>query len=169
MFYNWVFSELLFVGVYFEFEVFGFFVMFVYDGDLEVIGGLIDFYGINFYNLMMVIVVLGVGLILFDFVLMLGVFVIGFGLEWLILFEVLCDFLIDLYWRYLDLFLVVIGENGVLFFELLCVVCVEDMEWIVYLVGYIVVLFEVMDVGVFVEEYIVWLLFDNWEWVDGYM
>ena len=166
--HNRVFSEPLLAGAYPELEALGLPAMPVHDGDLEVIGGSIDFYGINFYNPTTVTAAPGAGPIPFDLVPTPGVPVTGFGPEWPILPEALRDLLIDLHRRHPDLPPVVIGENGASFPEPSRAARVEDTERIAYLAGHIAALSEAMDAGVPVEEYTVWSLLDNWEWADGY-
>lgn len=62
-------------------------------------------------------------------------------------------------------------ENGVFFYDLFVVIdgCVDDLLCVYYLCIYIVVVCDVILCGVDVCGYCVWLLFDNLEWVLGFV
>ncbi|MFK3678912.1 glycoside hydrolase family 1 protein [Microbacterium sp. NPDC090218] len=166
--HNRVFSEPLLTGAYPELEALGLPSLPVQDGDLEAIGGSIDFYGINFYNPTTVTAAAEGSPIPFDIVPTPGVPVTGFGQDWPIMPSALRDLLIDLHARHPHLPPVIIGENGASFPEPERAGRVEDTDRIAYLSGHIAAVGEAIDAGVPVEEYTVWSLLDNWEWADGY-
>lgn len=166
--HNRIFSEPLLAAAYPELEALGLPTMPVRDGDLAVISGSLDFYGINFYNPTTVTAASEGSPIPFDLVPTPGAPVTGFGSEWPIMPEALRNLLIDLHERHPNLPPVVIGENGASFPEPPRAGRVADTERIAYLAGHIAAVSEAMDAGVPVEEYTVWSLLDNWEWADGY-
>ena len=166
--HNRVFSEPLLTGTYSDLESLGLPPMPVRDGDLEEIGGSIDFYGINFYNPTTVTAAAEGSPIPFDIVPTPGAPVTGFGPEWPIVPGALRDLLVDLHARYPRLPPVIIGENGASFPEPPRAGRVDDTDRIAYLAGHLAAVGEAMAAGVPVEEYTVWSLLDNWEWADGY-
>ncbi|WP_407358177.1 GH1 family beta-glucosidase [Microbacterium sp. LTA6] len=166
--HNRLFSEPLLDGSYPDLEALGLPAMPVRSGDLELIGGSIDFYGVNFYNPTTVTAANGESPIPFDIVPTPGVPVTGFGPEWPIMPEALRDLLIDLHRRHPQLPPVIIGENGASFPEPESAGRVEDADRIDYLAGHITAVAEAIEAGVPVTEYTVWSLLDNWEWADGY-
>ena len=166
--HNRVFSEPLLTGAYPDLEALGLPPMPVQDGDLEAIGGSIDFYGINFYNPTTVTAAGEDSPIPFDIVPTPGVPVTGFGPEWPIMPGALRDLLIDLHARHPHLPPVIIGENGASFPEPERATRIDDTARIDYLAGHIAAVGEAIGAGVPVEEYTVWSLLDNWEWADGY-
>ncbi|MGV2902787.1 glycoside hydrolase family 1 protein [Microbacterium sp. AGC62] len=166
--HNRVFSEPLLTGTYPDLESLGLPPMPVRDGDLEEIGGSIDFYGINFYNPTTVTAAAEGSAVPFDIVPTPGAPVTGFGPEWPIVPGALRDFLLDLHVRHPDLPPVIIGENGASFPEPPRAGRVDDTDRIAYLAGHLAAVGEAMAAGVPVEEYTVWSLLDNWEWADGY-
>lgn len=166
--HNRIFSEPLLDGRYPDLEGLGLPPMPVQDGDLEAIGGSIDFYGINFYNPTTVTNAEEGSPIPFDIVPTPGAPVTGFGPEWPIMPTALRDLLVDLHTRHPHLPPVIIGENGASFPEPERAARVDDVERIEYLAGHIAAVNDAIDAGVPVEEYTVWSLLDNWEWADGY-
>lgn len=166
--HNRIFSEPLLDGRYPDLEGLGLPLMPVQDGDLEAIGGSIDFYGINFYNPTTVTNAEEGSPIPFDIVPTPGAPVTGFGPEWPIMPTALRDLLVDLHARHPHLPPVIIGENGASFPEPERAARVDDVERIEYLAGHIAAVNDAIDAGVPVEEYTVWSLLDNWEWADGY-
>lgn len=166
--HNRVFSEPLLTGTYSDLESLGLPPMPVRDGDLEEIGGSIDFYGINFYNPTTVTAAAEGSPIPFDIVPTPGAPVTGFGPEWPIVPGALRDLLVDLRARHPRLPPVIIGENGASFPEPPRAGRVDDTDRIAYLAGHLAAVGEAMAAGVPVEEYTVWSLLDNWEWADGY-
>lgn len=166
--HNRVFSEPLLTGTYSDLESLGLPPMPVRDGDLEEIGGSIDFYGINFYNPTTVTAAEEGSPIPFDIVPTPGAPVTGFGPEWPIVPGALRDLLVDLHARHPRLPPVIIGENGASFPEPPRAGRVDDTDRIAYLAGHLAAVGEAMAAGVPVEEYTVWSLLDNWEWADGY-
>jgi len=166
--HNRIFSEPLLDGRYPDLEGLGLPPMPVQDGDLEAIGGSIDFYGINFYNPTTVTNAEEGSPIPFDIVPTPGAPVTGFGPEWPIMPTALRDLLVDLHTRHPHLPPVIIGENGASFPEPERATRVDDVERIEYLAGHIAAVNDAIDAGVPVEEYTVWSLLDNWEWADGY-
>lgn len=166
--HNRIFSEPLLDGRYPDLEGLGLPPMPVQDGDLEAIGGSIDFYGINFYNPTTVTNAEEGSPIPFDIVPTPEAPVTGFGPEWPIMPTALRDLLVDLHTRHPHLPPVIIGENGASFPEPERATRVDDVERIEYLAGHIAAVNDAIDAGVPVEEYTVWSLLDNWEWADGY-
>lgn len=166
--HNRIFSEPLLDGRYPDLEGLGLPPMPVQNGDLEAIGGSIDFYGINFYNPTTVTNAEEGSPIPFDIVPTPGAPVTGFGPEWPIMPTALRDLLVDLHTRHPHLPPVIIGENGASFPEPERATRVDDVERIEYLAGHIAAVNDAIDAGVPVEEYTVWSLLDNWEWADGY-
>lgn len=166
--HNRVFSEPLLSGAYPDLAALGLPPMPVRDGDLEAIGGSIDFYGLNFYNPTTVTAADVESPIPFDIVPTPGAPVTGFGEEWPIMPDALRDLLIDLYTRHPHMPPVIIAENGASFPEPDVATRVDDRDRVDYLAGHIAAVDEAMRAGVPVEEYTVWSLLDNWEWAHGY-
>jgi len=136
--------------------------------DLARIAGSIDFYGVNFYNPTTVTAAGSANDIPFEIVPTPGAPVTGFGPEWPIVPSALRDLLIDLHRRHPSMPPIIIGENGASFPEPDVAGPVEDIDRIAYLSAHIDAVGEALDAGVPVEEYTVWSLLDNWEWMDGY-
>jgi beta-glucosidase len=166
--HNRVFSEPLLGGAYPDLEALGLPPMPVRGGDLEAIGGSIDFYGINFYNPTTVTAADEASPIPFAIVPTPGAPITGFGEEWPIMPEALRDLLIDLHARHPQMPPVIIGENGASFPEPDSAQRIEDVDRIDYLAAHIAAVDQAISAGVPVEEYTVWSLLDNWEWADGY-
>lgn len=166
--HNRMFSEPLLDGAYPDLEALGLPPMPVQPGDLERIGGSIDFYGINFYNPTTVSASGGDASIPFDIVPTPGAEVTGFGPEWPIMPSALRELIVDLKKRHPHLPPVIIGENGASFPEPAAAGRVDDLNRIDYLAGHLSAVADAIDAGVSVEEYTVWSLLDNWEWADGY-
>lgn len=166
--HNRIFSEPLLTGAYPDLDSLGLPPMPASDGDLEEIGGSIDFYGINFYNPTTVMAAEEGSPIPFDIVPTPGAPVTGFGPEWPIVPGALRDLLVDLHARHPRLPPVIIGENGASFPEPERAGRVDDTDRIEYLARHLAAVGQAMDAGVPVEEYTVWSLLDNWEWADGY-
>lgn len=164
--HNRVFSEPLLAGAYPDLEGLGLPPMPVQDGDLELIGDSLDFYGVNFYNPTTVAAASGDSPLPFDLLPTPGVPLTGFG--WPIMPEALRDFLVDLSERHPNIPPIVIGENGASFPEPAHAVRVQDDDRIAFLSAHIGAVAEAVDQGVRVEEYTVWSLMDNFEWADGY-
>jgi len=164
--HNRVFSEPLLAGTYPDLEPLGLPPMPVQDGDLELIGDSLDFYGVNFYNPTTVAAASGDSPLPFDLLPTPGTPLTGFG--WPIMPEALRDFLVDLSGRHPDMPPIVIGENGASFPEPGHAVHVQDDDRIAFLSAHIDAVAEAVGQGVRVEEYTVWSLMDNFEWADGY-
>ncbi|MGB4135383.1 MAG: GH1 family beta-glucosidase [Microbacterium sp.] len=164
--HNRTFSDPLLTGAYPDLESLGLPALPVEPGDMEAIGGSLDFYGVNFYN--PTTVTASAGELPFDIVPTPGVPHTGFGPEWPIMPDALRDFLIDLGRRHPDLPPVVIGENGASFPEPERAVRIDDTDRIDYLSRHIGAVAEAIAAGIDVREYTVWSLLDNFEWADGY-
>lgn len=166
--HNRCFSEPLLAGGYPDLAPFGLPEMPLEDGDLELIAGSIDFYGVNFYNPTTVTAADPASPIPFDIVPTPGVPATGFGPEWPIMPEALRDLLLDLHAQHPALPPVIIGENGASFPEPDHAGRIEDAERIDYLSRHLAAVAAAIEAGVPVREYTVWSLMDNWEWADGY-
>lgn len=171
--YNRIFADPVLVGRYPDLSGLGLERMpGLHDGDLDVIGAPIDFYGVNFYNPTRVAAASAgsefaqAGLpfepVEFD-----GVPVTGFG--WPVVPEALTDLLVSLRADYGDaLPPVVITENGASYPDQVVDGRVHDAERIAYLDGHIQAVHAAIERGVDVRGYLVWSLIDNFEWADGY-
>ncbi len=170
--HNRIFADPLLIGEYPDVEALGLPPMPVQSGDLDLIRGSIDFYGVNFYNPTTIAAAEPGGPLPFDIVPTPGAPVTGFGEEWPIVPESLTALLIDLTQRYGEaLPPIIIGENGASFPEPDTVPpgeTIDDAERIAYLSGHISAVADAVAAGVDVEEYTVWSLIDNFEWADGY-
>ncbi len=170
--HNRIFADPLLTGEYPDIEALGLPPMPVQPGDLELIRGSIDFYGVNFYNPTTISAAEPGGPLPFDIVPTPGAPVTGFGEEWPIVPESLTALLIDLTQRYGEaLPPIIIGENGASFPEPDTVPpgeTIDDAERIAYLSDHIAAVADAIAAGVDVEEYTVWSLIDNFEWADGY-
>lgn len=167
--HNRVFAEPLLTGTYPDLDEFGLPAMPVEPGDLQLISARQDFYGINFYNPTTVAAAAPGSPLPFDIVPTEGVAHTGFGPDWAIMPGALRDLLIGMRQRYGDrLPGIVIGENGASFPEPAAARQVDDVDRIAYLAGHIAAVAEAIEAGVAVEEYTVWSLMDNFEWLDGY-
>jgi beta-glucosidase len=142
------------------------------DGDLDVIGAPLDFYGVNFYNPTRVAAAsagseLAQAGLPFEPVEFDGVPVTGFG--WPVVPEALTDLLVSLRAEYGDAVPpVVITENGASYPDEVVDGRVHDAERIAYLDGHIRAVHAAIERGVDVRGYLVWSLIDNFEWADGY-
>jgi beta-glucosidase len=167
--HNRMFAEPLLTGAYPDLEAFGLPPMPVQDGDLELIGAPQDFYGINFYNPTTVTSAGADSPLPFDIVPTPDAPYTGFGPEWPIVPEALTTLLVGMRERYGDrLPPIVISENGASFPEPPASVRIADRARIDYLAGHISAVAAAISRGVDVEEYTVWSLLDNFEWLDGY-
>ena len=142
------------------------------DGDLDLIGAPIDFYGLNFYNPTRVAAAsagseFAAAGLPFEPVEYQGVPVTGFG--WPVVPEALTELLVSLRSDYGDaLPPVVITENGASYPDEVVDGRVHDAERIAYLDGHIRAVHAAIERGVDVRGYLVWSLIDNFEWADGY-
>jgi beta-glucosidase len=167
--HNRIFAEPLLTGAYPDLEAFGLPPMPVRDGDLERIGAPQDFYGVNFYNPTTVTSAGDDSPLPFDIVPTPDAPHTGFGPEWPIVPEALTALLVGMRERYGDrLPPIVISENGASFPEPSASARIADRDRIAYLAGHISAVSEAISRGVDVEEYTVWSLLDNFEWLDGY-
>lgn len=167
--HNRIFADPLLTGAYPDLEAFGLPPLPVEPDDLELIGGPQDFYGVNFYNPTTVTAAAAESPLPFDIVPTPGVPHTGFGSEWAIMPSALRDLLVGMQDRYGDrLPPIVIGENGASFPEPPGAARVDDADRIAYLAGHVAAVAEAIDAGVRVDEYTVWSLLDNFEWLDGY-
>ncbi len=164
--HNRLFADPILTGAYPDLEAFGLPPMPVHDGDLEVIAGGCDFYGINFYN--PTTVTAAAGVVPFEIVPTPGVPVTGFGPEWPIDPPALTALLRDFHDRYEHLPPIVIGENGASFPEPDEPTRIDDVQRIDYLAGHIQAVADAVAAGVDVREYTVWSLLDNFEWAEGF-
>lgn len=167
--HNRVFADPLLTGAYPDLEAFGLPPMPVQDGDLELISAPQDFYGVNFYNPTTVTAAEGDSPLPFEIVPTPDAPCTGFGPEWAIVPEALTALLVGMRDRYGErLPPVIISENGASFPEPADAARVEDGDRIAYLAGHISAVADAVAAGVDVEEYTVWSLLDNFEWLDGY-
>lgn len=176
--HNRLFADPVLAGEYPDLEALGLPPMPVLPGDLELISGANDFYGVNFYNPTTVRAAEPGGPLPFDLVPTPGAPVTGFGPEWPIVPEALTALLVDFRERYGDrLPPIVVSENGASFPEPDHLqrsgpdgapIPVDDADRIAYLRGHIEAVAAAVAAGVDVEEYTVWSLIDNFEWADGY-
>ena len=122
-------------------------------GDLERIGGPLDFLGVNYYTR--------------DLVSALGAepgAAERTAMGWEVYPQGLCDVLCRL-WRDYHLPPVYVTENGAAYED---VRGGEDRDRVRYLGRHLGALAEAMDAGVPVRGYFVWSLLDNFEWALGY-
>ena len=142
------------------------------DGDLDLIGAPIDFYGLNFYNPTCVAAAsagseFAAAGLPFEPIAYTGVPVTGFG--WPVVPEALTELLVSLRSDYGDaLPPVVITENGASYPDVVVDGRVHDSERTAYLDGHIRAVHAAIERGVDVRGYLVWSLIDNFEWADGY-
>ena len=166
--HNRVFADPLLTGAYPDLEAFGLPPMPVHDGDLEQNSTRQDFYGINFNNPTTVTAAEDDSPLPFDIVPTPDAPYTGFGPEWAIVPEALTELLVGMRERYGEsLPPVVISENGASFPEPADAARIEDPDRIAYLAGHISAVADAVAAGVDVEEYTVWSLLDNFEWLDG--
>ncbi len=166
--HNRVFSEPLLTGTYPDLESLGLPPMPVRDGDLEEIGGSIDFYGINFYNPTTVTAAAEGSAVPFDIVPTPGAPVTGFGPEWPIVPEpcatscstCTCD--IQIFRRSSSV------RTGASFRNRARLGPRRRHGPDRVSGRHLAAVGDAMVAGVPVEEYTVWSLLDNWEWADGY-
>lgn len=177
--HNRLFADPVLAGAYPDLEAIGLAPMPVRSGDLEIISGGNDFYGLNFYNPTTVRAAEPGGPLPFELVPTPGAPVTGFGPEWPIVPEALTDLLVDFRDRYGDrLPPIIISENGAAFPEPDHLaedpqapgrpIRIDDVDRIDYLRGHIEAVAAAVAAGVTIEEYTVWSLIDNFEWADGY-
>ena len=171
--YNRVFADPLLAGRYPDLSGLGLERMpELEDGDLDLIGAPIDFYGLNFYNPTRVAAAsagseFAAAGLPFEPVDYPGVPVTGFG--WPVVPEALTELLVSLRDDYGDaLPPVVITENGSSYPDEVVDGRVHDAERIAYLDGHIRAVHTAIERGVDVRGYLVWSLIDNFEWADGY-
>ncbi|MGX5696698.1 GH1 family beta-glucosidase [Agromyces soli] len=171
--YNRIFAEPVLLGRYPDLSALGL-ERFpgLEDGDLELIGAPIDFYGVNFYNPTRVAApspgspFAQAGLP-FEPVEYQGAPVTGFG--WPVVPEALTRLLVGLRESYGDaLPPVVITENGASYPDEVVDGRVADASRIAYLDGHVRAVHAAIEAGVDVRGYEVWSLIDNFEWADGY-
>lgn len=190
VFVNCVFIGLMLCGEYFV-DLFEDIVLvldwsFVWEGDFVMIVQLIDVFGVNYY--LMVIVCLWDGVFLKQendgYKGVMGG-IVWLGSDWLVEFVEQLGFYIVMGWNivlegfeelfvlFLEQFLeqlFMVIENGVVFDdEIVLDGVVYDCEWIDYLCRYFIVVYWVLECGVDLCGYFVWLLFDNFEWGYGYV
>lgn len=163
--HNRMFSDPLLSGLYPDVEALGLPPLPVHDGDLDVIAGSLDFYGVNFYSPTTVGAAPPDGPLPFELLPTPGAPLTGFG--WSIMPEALTDLLVDLVQRHPGMPPIVIGENGASFPEPGGAGRVQDDDRITYLGSHIQAVADAVAQGVEVEEYTVWSLMDNVEWADG--
>ncbi|MEU1970495.1 GH1 family beta-glucosidase [Microbacterium sp. NPDC019599] len=168
--HNRIFADPVLTGAFPDLEALGMPPMPVEDGDLELIAGANDFYGINFYNPTTIGAADPESPVPFEILPTDGAPTTGFGTDWPIVPSALTGLLADFRERYGDrLPPVVIGENGASFPEPGRVDGpIDDADRISYLAGHIDAVGAALRAGVDVREYTVWSLLDNFEWADGY-
>lgn len=133
----------------------------VQDGDLELIGGPVDFLGVNYYNPMRVRMNPG------DLPLQVEM-ERGHGrlthMGWEVDPDGLREILVRIRDEYRDL-PIYVTENGAAYDD---ADPVEDPERTAYLAGHLEALRAAAAAGVNVQRYCVWSLLDNFEWEHGY-
>lgn len=171
--YNRVFAEPVLAGRYPDLSALGL-ERFpgLADGDLELIGAPIDFYGVNFYNPTRVaepsagseFALAGLP---FEPIEYAGAPVTGFG--WPVVPEALTALLVGLRDVYGDaLPPIAITENGASYPDEVVDGRVADASRIAYLDAHVRAVHAAVAAGVDVRGYDVWSLIDNFEWADGY-
>ncbi|MBM7831945.1 beta-glucosidase [Agromyces cerinus] len=175
--YNRIFADPVLTGAYPDLSGFGLEAMpGLEDGDLELIGAPIDFYGINFYNPTLVAApsegseFAAAGLP-FEPVEFENVPTTGF--DWPIMPETFTELLVSFARDYGDrLPPVVITENGASFPDEVvggaATGAVHDERRIDYVDRHITAVRRAIDQGVDVRGYYLWSLTDNFEWAEGY-
>ena len=170
--HNRLFAEPLLLGHYPDLAEYGLPEMPAHDGDLALIQGSIDFYGLNFYNPTTVAAAHEGSPLPFEIVPTPGAPVTGFGPDWPIVPASLSALLTEMHAVYGDaLPPVIVSENGASFPEPDSLGPGEeifDQDRIDYLNGHILAVADAIAAGVSVEEYTVWSLLDNFEWSDGF-
>ena len=170
--HNRLFAEPLLLGRYPELAAYGLPEMPVQEGDLALIQGSADFYGLNFYNPTTIAAAPEGSPLPFEIVPTPGAPVTGFGPDWPIVPESLSALLIDMQSHYGDsLPPIIVSENGASFPEADSLApgeMIRDSNRINYLNGHILAIADAIAAGIVVEEYTVWSLLDNFEWSDGF-
>lgn len=179
--YNRIFADPVLTGAYPDLSGFGLETMpGLEDGDLELIGAPLDFYGINFYNPTRVAAptegseFAAAGLP-FEPVEFEDVATTGF--DWPIMPETFTELLVSFARDYGErLPPIVITENGASFPDEVVERAVDggvrrtvhDDQRIGYLDEHIAAVRRAIDQGVDVQGYYLWSLTDNFEWAEGY-
>lgn len=170
--HNRLFAEPLLLGHYPDLEAYGLPEIPVRSGDLELIHGSVDVYGLNFYNPTTIAAAQPESPLPFEIVPTPGAAFTGFGEDWPIVPESLSTLLIEMQARYGNaLPPIIISENGASFPEpdsLAPGEVIHDSNRIDYLNEHILAVADAIAAGVAVEEYTVWSLLDNFEWSDGF-
>ncbi len=171
--YNRIFAGPVLTGAYPDLSAFGLDAMpGLADGDLELIGAPLDFYGVNFYNPTRVAAAsdgseFATAGLPFEPVEFEGVPTTGFG--WPIVPAAFTELLVSLDRDYGErLPPIVITENGASFPDEVVDGAVHDERRTAYLAEHIDAVRAAIELGVDVRGYYLWSLLDNFEWAEGY-